>query len=109
MKAIATEGIADGDTKGKQTSHSKKPRKTKDMGYMVLWEARMGWGLGERLCSRHQWFSIQHLFLTQPLLCSFLLFPGRMLSPSLSGNMWPCDSEENMDIESGKHGANTGK
>lgn len=106
-EATATEGTADGNTKEKQTSCSKKPRNPEGLGRTVY--GRQGWDGAWGKGSRHQWFSTQHLFLTQPLTCLPFLLPGRMLSPSLSVMVWPWDSEEDMGIESEKHGANTGK
>lgn len=51
-EAVASEGTADGDAKEKQTSCSKKPRNTEGQGHRVLWEARTGRGLEERLFDR---------------------------------------------------------
>lgn len=82
-------------------------KKPEGLGRTVY--GRQGWDGAWGKGSRHQGFSTQHLFLTQPLTCLPFLLPGRMLSPSLSVMVWPWDSEEDMGIESEKHGANTGK
>lgn len=77
------------------------PQRQEDLAPAALWEAGQDSG-------KSQWFSIQYLFLTQPLTCSPFSPPQGTLSP-LSVTVLPCASEEDAGIESGKTGVYTGK
>lgn len=84
------------------------PGSPEGLGHMVQWEARMGGGLGERLCTDTSGFLFNICSSPSTLYAPFLL-PGRTWSPSLRVTTRPCDSEEDMAEESGKQKANTGK
>lgn len=68
---------------GHQNKANQPPQKRR-FGACGTVGGRTGWRPEGSLCSRLQKFSIQHLFLNQPLPCSFFPFPGRTLGPLLS-------------------------
>lgn len=102
----AAEGTEDGDTETKQT---KPPQKHLTLGAFGTRGGRTGCGtggLGVRsggCCVADTSGFLSNIYFSPSPLRVTLLLPGRTLARSLS-HPWPCDSEEDLGIDSVKVG-----